>query len=335
MPRRCERPVQAREPIDSGAHDNTRAASCSRQRATTAVDGVGGGRGAMHAPGNRGQLGAETLDEQVLRPLGPRDVTGVGHCVSRAHVCHAPSPAQVRDDVAHHGSAAAHDGRVRRSRHSCLEALLGWKWKVALRRPPGEGARHRSDPAVARARRDQPAAEPRGRTGTTADAWRAAHTARARDVIHAGPRRSRAPWARRASSMRGMSIRTGQISRHAPHRLLACGSSPNAPEPAQRRRQHRSHGAHVDGAVRVSADGLVDGADVQARAAPDAVKNLRQLGTEKAAPTVVHEHDMQFVGAIGSRLAECIRVGQPEVGTTGMTAHLPAALRRSRGGGRR
>ena len=100
-------------------------------------------------------------------------------------------------------------------------------------------------------------------------------------------------------------------------------------EPAQRGRQHRSHGAHVDGAVRVSADGLVDGADVQAGAAPDAVKNLRQLGTEKGAPTVVHEHDMQFVGAIGFCV---VASGLQTPGVTGMR-HVPRGRRG--GGGRR
>ena len=96
-------------------------------------------------------------------------------------------------------------------------------------------------------------------------------------------------------------MRTGQISRQAPQRLLACGSSPNATEPAQGRREHRAHGTHVDGAVRVPADRLIDGADVQAGAAPDAVEDLRELGAEQPAAPVVHEHDVQLVGAVRLR----------------------------------
>jgi hypothetical protein len=49
----------------------------------------------------------------------------------------------------------------------------------------------------------------------------------------------------------------------------------------------------------VTADGLVHRADVQARAAPDAIQNFRQLRAEQAAPAVVDQHHVQLVGTIG------------------------------------
>ena len=93
----------------------------------------------------------------------------------------------------------------------------------------------------------------------------------------AASRPARRVCRRSASSIRGMSIRTGHTSRQAPHRLLACGRSSHArrgraaPASAPRRP------ARVDAAVRVPADLLIDRAGVQAGAAADAVEDLGQL----------------------------------------------------------
>ena len=52
-----------------------------------------------------------------------------------------------------------------------------------------------------------------------------AKNASCRTPIHHGDLPASTESARSFSSMRGMSMRTGQTSLHAPHKLLACGSS--------------------------------------------------------------------------------------------------------------
>ncbi len=71
----------------------------------------------------------------------------------------------------------------------------------------------------------------------------------------------------------------------------------------EQRREHRADRSAVDPAVRVATDLAVHGADVQARAAPDARQDLLHLGAEDLAASVVEDDDVQLVGTIGLTLA--------------------------------
>ena len=62
----------------------------------------------------------------------------------------------------------------------------------------------------------------------------------------------------------------------------------------QQRGQHLAHRPRVDAVVRVPADVAVHGADVQARAAPDAREHVFVRGAEQRASVVVEEHDVQL-----------------------------------------
>src|SRR5690606_9046631 len=66
--------------------------------------------------------------------------------------------------------------------------------------------------------------------------------------------------------------------------------------------------AGIDAAVGVSANLLIDRTDVQARAAADAVENLRLAAAEHLRSAVVDEHYVQFVRTVG--LTDPPRTGQ-------------------------
>ena len=90
-----------------------------------------------------------------------------------------------------------------------------------------------------------------------------------------------------------MSIRTGQISRQAPQywRAAARRTGPG--------RAGRASGlldrTGVDRPMRVPADTLIHGADVQARAAADAIQDLGKLRPEEFRAVVVDHDHMHFV----------------------------------------
>ena len=79
-------------------------------------------------------------------------------------------------------------------------------------------------------------------------------------------------------------MRTGQASKQAPHSVDAYGSDGVVLDPGQLRREHRADRARVDRAVGVPAGALVDRADVQAGAAPDAVQRRRGRPRRPAPP---------------------------------------------------
>ncbi len=187
-----------------------------------------------------------------------------------------------------------------------------------------------SHPSPPTCREPPPAGPPRGRAragGRTsrAPACRAPPTAAIRPASTL--------CRRSASSMRGMSMRTGHTSRHAPHRLLACGRSWNASRPRSAGVSTDADRPRIDAAVGVPADLLIHRAGVQARAAADAVEDLGQLAAEHLAAAVVDEHDVQLLGTVGlagaARAGEDVRVDR-ELLPGARCAPAPAASRPDR-----
>ena len=78
---------------------------------------------------------------------------------------------------------------------------------------------------------------------------------------------------------------------HAPHKLEAVRQVFPILQAAQVRRDHGADRSLIRRAVRVAADVLVDGADVQARAAADAVQGVALLGVgQQARAIIVEQH---------------------------------------------
>ena len=118
----------------------------------------------------------------------------------------------------------------------------------------------------------------------------------------------RTTWPRRWTRISGMSIRTGQTSKQAPHSDEAKGSDAVClstgwlGDPAQLRREDRADRAGIDGAVRLAAGPLVDRADVQARGAPDAAQRLapERVGQD-VGPAVVEQDQVEGLRPVAGR----------------------------------
>src|SRR5690606_31827815 len=182
--------------------------------------------------------------------------------------------------------------------HPVVERIGGHRGKVARSGPAGERPGQPRDPATLRQqpraeRRDaarrmkQPRAAGSGpeRPESAPDpGWSApfGHTLRAQRQQHA--------WDVDAHGA-DLATRTAQAARvrQVTPLLLApqCGC------------QHRADRAGIDAAVGVSANLLIDRTDVQARAAADAVENLRLAAAEHLRSAVVDEHYVQFVRTVG------------------------------------
>ena len=119
------------------------------------------------------------------------------------------------------------------------------------------------------------------------------------DSIRRGTRVSAGPSTaslRSLSSIRGMSMRSGQTSRHAPHSVDAKGRSFALGTPTIDGRHHSADGAWVYPAIGVSADLAVHRARVQARPTADAVERFPKLrvGQHLRAP-VVQDDQVEFL----------------------------------------
>ena len=91
---------------------------------------------------------------------------------------------------------------------------------------------------------------------------------------------------------------TGHVSEHAPHREEALGRSFASLRPLQQRGYDGADRARVGRAVGVAAGLPVDRADVQARAAADAVERLLELGAEQLRAAVVKQDQVHLLGPV-------------------------------------
>ena len=131
-----------------------------------------------------------------------------------------------------------------------------------------------------------------------------------------------------ANSMSCSGMPTGHASQHAPHRLDAFASSlaVSCSWCASKRGEHRAHRPRVHPPVCVPTNLAVDGAHVEARAAPNAVEHLGELTGRNVAAAVVDYHEMEFVGTV--RLAVTARSGHGgHVGGHGLARRTPRQQR--------
>ena len=99
----------------------------------------------------------------------------------------------------------------------------------------------------------------------------------------------------------GRGILTGQTLSHLPQKVLALGKWPAFVDADQRGGEDGAHGAGVDPAIRVPADGAVHGAMVHAGGAADAAEHLLELGAEHGGAAVIDEDDVVLLGAVEVR----------------------------------
>ena len=238
-------------------------------------------------PTDRGAVVGDALREQRDDVHGRQAASGVVARDRRRRAARRPGPRAMRARIVVAGARSSVD----RPAAACGATSAGTTpgpgpagrvARATRRASPGPGQPARSGRAGrGRDRRARPRA--RRRPGDADSGTSSADRGHQHGLLGRAARRQpccSTTFARRWTSTSGMSMRTGQTSKQAPHSDEAygseavCASTGRPVDAAQLRREDRADRAGVGRAVGVAAGPLVDRADVEAGRAPDAAQRL-------------------------------------------------------------